>query len=82
MFTVVERVGAIWPVHFRHAVFAFEEVWQRQSTNIQTIGGLWMPPNYNGPFGVQNRYVLGFDRQGMLCAARPPGPKSIPPPVG
>ena len=70
MAAVVKRVGTIWPVHFGHTVFAFEEVWQRQRTKIQAIGCLWMAPNQNRPFAVENRYMLGFDRQRTLRATQ------------
>src|ERR1700728_2667596 len=70
VFTVVERVWAIRPVHFRHAIFAFEEVWERQRTEVQPIACFWMPPNQDRPFGIQNRYMFSFDRQGALCATQ------------
>lgn len=69
MVAVIERVGTIRPVHFGHAVFAFEEVWQRHRTEIQAISCLWMPPNENGPLGIQNRYMLGLDWYGFLRAS-------------
>src|SRR5215471_6880914 len=68
MFTIVERVRSIRPVHLRHPIFALEEVWQCQRAKVQAIGCLWMPPNEDRPFGVQDRYMLGFDRQCTLRA--------------
>src|SRR5579862_5686538 len=68
MFTVMERVWTIWPVHFGHAILAFEEVWERQRTQIQAIGCSWMPPNQYRPLGIKNRYMFSFNGQGALCA--------------
>src|SRR5580704_4291089 len=70
MFPVMEWVRAIWPVHLRHAIFAFEEIWQCQRTKVQAISCLWMSPYQNHPFGVQYRNMLGLDRQGTLCATK------------
>src|ERR1700751_4667481 len=52
MLPISERVRSIWPVHFRHAIFAFEEVRQCQRTEVQAVGRPWVPPSYDRPFGV------------------------------
>src|SRR5271155_4720363 len=68
MLTIMERVRTIRPVHFGHAISAFEKVWERQRAEVQAIGCFWMPPNQDRPPGIQNCYMFGFDRQGTLCA--------------
>src|SRR5215467_7504355 len=78
MFTIVERVRSIRPVHLRYPIFALEEVWQCQRAKVQAIGCLWMPPNENRPFGVQDRYMLGFDRQCTLRATQAAWPEINP----
>src|ERR1700733_11690273 len=68
MLSVVEWIRAVWPIHLRHAVSAFEEIRRRQTADIQAIAGLWVTVNLNRPFCIEEREMFGVDREKSLRA--------------
>ena len=72
---LMEWIGAVWPIHFRHTVSALEEIRRRQAADIQAIPRLWVTVNLNRPFWIEEREMIGDDWKKSLCAAQTTRPE-------